>query len=56
MSLAQWYADKAERWAEEAEARREAWCDMQSIRWAQDRCAVYAALAQQAAARYGEVM
>ena len=56
MTLAQWYADKAEWWAEEAEARREAWCDMQSIRWAQDRCAVYAALAQQAAARYGEVM
>ncbi len=54
MVLAQWYMDKAERWAEEAEARRDAWCDMQSIRWAQDKCAVYARLAQEATERYGE--
>ena len=53
--LAVWYMRRAEDWACEAEDRRSSWCDMQTIRWAQDRSFVYATLAQQAAARYGAV-
>lgn len=54
-ALSAWYMGKAQKWAEEAEARRDAWCDGQAIRWAQDHSAVYATLARQAAARYGAV-
>lgn len=54
MNLYTWYMQQAEKWAEEAEYRREMWFVRTSlITFAQDRCATYVTLANQAAERYG---
>ena len=56
MNLAQWYMQRAQMLAKGAEHARQCGYGLATVKRFQDKCAVYAALAQQAAERYSAVL